>query len=165
MTTRSDLPRRLGGLLRAPANVAVHGTPGSGKSWVAARTVEYLRDEGIDTVRIDLSTVMSGKEVFTQLARISEHGEIVLDTHGAWKRARAEFERRTALLVVILDQFDRVLQFDDAQEFLLLLRELVHPCCQRNSPGVCLQGGPTLPQSTGVHSKVCAGPGRQQYRS
>ena len=126
MTTRANLPSRIGDLLRAPANVAVHGSPGSGKSWIANRTIEHLHDELVDTLRLDLSTVMSGREVFEQLAQDEGEAKGGLNTHGAWRRARAKLEGRKTPVVLVLDQFDRVLQFEDAQEFLLLLRELVH---------------------------------------
>ncbi|GAA5122711.1 hypothetical protein GCM10023339_41500 [Alloalcanivorax gelatiniphagus] len=77
-------------------------------------------------MRLDLSTVMSGREVFERLALDSSKEWHARSTRDAWKQARAQLEKRKSLTVLVLDQFDRVLQFEDGQEFLLLLRELVH---------------------------------------
>lgn len=130
MTTRVDLPKKVCALLTAPANVAIHGSPGSGKSWIADQVIDGLGRLrlSIRVIRIDLSTVMSGKDVFLEIAaRGSElTADQVSSVHDAWKAARGEVAGADIHTVLVLDQFDRVLRFDDAQEFLLLFRELVH---------------------------------------
>lgn len=130
MTVRGNFPARLARLLTAPANVAVHGSPGSGKSWIADRTIEHLKDAGSRTVRFDLSTSMSGAEVFRDLTEAVSGRDRAADTSDStrenWKRLRAVLSSQTELTVLALDQFDRVIHFPDSQQFLLLLRELLH---------------------------------------
>lgn len=132
MTTRGKLPEKIQRLLVAPANVALHGSPSSGKSWIADRTIDRLNSDGSRVVRIDLSTVMSGRTVFTEIAEVFAVGKSRRKAsedesiHDAWKSARRLLRETDRHVVLVLDQFDRVLAFDDAQEFLLLLRELVH---------------------------------------
>lgn len=130
MTVRSEFPERLARLLSAPANVAVHGSPGSGKSWIADRTIEKLESEGMRTVRFDLSTSMTGAEVFAELtAEVSGRDSVadILDsTRRAWKGLRAVLSGQKGPIVLALDQFDRVIHFPDSEQFLLLLRELLH---------------------------------------
>jgi len=136
MTSREALPAKVAALLRAPANVAVHGSPGAGKSWMSDRVIEELRLSPGDVIvcRLDLSTTRSGYEVFCEaLAALSTHnadspgpGARDGDIHGAWKDLRTLMPTLGAQVVFVLDQFDRVLHFEDAQQFLLLFRELVH---------------------------------------
>lgn len=142
MTVRSNLPSRVADLLQAPANVAIHGSPGAGKSWIADRVVEELTAREAQVVRLDLSTAMSGSDVFVQIVPEGSCDESVASTRAAWRLARTWLDQVGLPTVLVLDQFDRVLQFEDAQEFLLLFRELVHrpaslPCialiCSRRS--------------------------------
>ncbi|MET8232115.1 ATP-binding protein [Micromonospora sp. NPDC005298] len=133
MTSRMDLPERVRALLSAPANVAVHGSPGSGKSWISDRVIASFDGDGSRLIRVDLSTVKSGLELFAEIASLASHGPrceagtaTPPHTHAAWKAARQQIEQAGCRVILVLDQFDRVLHFDDGQEFLLLFRELVH---------------------------------------
>ncbi|SDZ19605.1 AAA domain-containing protein [Micromonospora pattaloongensis] len=133
MTSRKDLPERVRALLSAPANVAVHGSPGSGKSWISDRVIASLDGGGARLVRVDLSTVMSGLELFSEIATSTSQSlrreagtSLPPNTHAAWKAARLQIEQAGCHVILVLDQFDRALHFDDGQEFLLLFRELVH---------------------------------------
>ena len=129
MTARNQLPGKVADLLGAPANVAIHGSPGSGKSWMTDRVIPLL--EG-NIVRVDLSTVGSGASAFQQICRqclgspedpSSTRPESV---QTAWRELREAIAASPSHVFLVLDQFDRVLHFNDAEEFLLLLRELVH---------------------------------------
>lgn len=133
MTSRTDLPERVCALLSAPANVAVHGSPGSGKSWISDRVIATLRGDDACLIRVDLSTVMSGRELFAEIAIATSQGQrreagtsLPSSTHAAWKAARQQIVQAGCHVILVLDQFDRVLHFSDGQEFLLLFRELVH---------------------------------------
>jgi hypothetical protein len=130
VTVRRDFPARLARLLTAPANVAVHGSPGSGKSWIADRTIEQLAHVGNRTVRFDLSTSMTGAEAFAELtAEVSGRASAAdsfNSTRENWKRLRAVLSSQDGLTILALDQFDRVIHFPDSEQFLLLLRELLH---------------------------------------
>lgn len=132
MTTRGRLPGKVATLLRAPANVALHGSPGSGKSYITDRVVDLLEtDETTSVVRVDLSTTMSGAAVFQEVSSqlkfdVTASAAGSLDVHVAWREVRHGLSGFRCHVVLVLDQFDRVLQFCDAQEFLLLFRELVH---------------------------------------
>lgn len=136
MTTRGELPAKVCALLKAPANVALHGSPGSGKSWIGDRVIDCLGGPQGDehVIRLDLSIAMSGMDVFmtiVEAASATDHDVIELATesrtiHEAWKLARKSVADVEGKVVLVLDQFDRVLRFEDGQEFLLLFRELVH---------------------------------------
>lgn len=133
MTSRTELPGRIRALLTAPANVAVHGSPGSGKSWISDRTIAGLDGEASCVVRLDLSTVMSGRDLFEEISNgISEQlqqgsrSSKASTIHESWKSARERISTAGKQTILVLDQFDRVLHFEDGQEFLLLFRELVH---------------------------------------
>lgn len=133
MNSRAVLPDRLRTLLTAPANVAVHGSPGSGKSWIADRVIAELDLDTLRIVRIDLSTVKSGSELFAEVSgsipdakHRADAPPAELSTRAAWRSAREKISNSDKRVILVLDQFDRVLQFDDGQEFLLLFRELVH---------------------------------------
>lgn len=128
MSGRDGMPRKIMELVSAPANVAVHGSPGSGKSWMADRAVELLSDRKV--VRLDLSTVTSGAEALDLVAAMVRGGAAshlaTPNAHEAWREARRAIDAVGSPVVVVLDQFDRVLTFPDAEPFLLLFRELVH---------------------------------------
>lgn len=131
MTNRSDLPERVRALLAAPANVAIHGSPGSGKSWIGDQVERVLHSTSQPVIRVDLSTTSSGKEVFKELLdglNFTEKHSKSSDTtiRDVWRSVRSCLTSSNHRYVFLLDQFDRVLQFDDALEFLLLFRELVH---------------------------------------
>jgi len=136
MTSREAFPSKVAALLRAPANVAIHGSPGAGKSWMSDRVIDELglSPGEVMVCRVDLSTTRSGYEVFSEaLAALSTNsagspgpGVRDGDIHAAWKDLRTLISTLGAQVVLVLDQFDRVLHFDDAQQFLLLFRELVH---------------------------------------
>jgi len=131
MTDRKDIPERVRALLAAPANVAIHGSPGSGKSWIGDRVKQLLDDNEQPVIRIDLSTTSSGKEVFVELLLglncIDDHSKSPsASIRDVWRTVRSCLSSSDRHFVVLLDQFDRVLQFDDALDFLLLFRELVH---------------------------------------
>jgi hypothetical protein len=131
MTGRRNIPERVHSLLSAPANVALHGSPGSGKSWMGDRVKELLDDAHQSVIRVDLSTTSSGKDVFVELLlglsytddRFNSPSTTIRDV---WRKLRSCLTSSDQHVVLLLDQFDRVLQFDDALEFLLLFRELVH---------------------------------------
>jgi hypothetical protein len=133
LTSRTALPERVCALLAAPANVAVHGSPGSGKSWISDRVIAGLDSTAARIIRIDLSTVMSGRELFAEMVSMIAEGKQKradpteeLSIHAAWRIARKSITEAGVHVVLILDQFDRVLHFWDGREFLLLFRELVH---------------------------------------
>lgn len=127
MTSRAHLPERVRALLTAPANVAIHGSPGSGKSWIGDRVKLLLDDSEQSVIRVDLSTVPSGRDVFCEvLAGLGGDGAFPAPIRDVWRQVRTVLESSDRHFVVLLDQFDRVLQFDDALDFLLLFRELVH---------------------------------------
>ncbi|MCS5733773.1 ATP-binding protein [Herbiconiux daphne] len=131
MTDRRLIPDRVHALLSAPANVAIHGSPGSGKSWMGDRVKNLLDEAKQPATRVDLSTTMSGRDVFVELLRgsggdktdLSDPSTTIRDI---WRALRASLDGSDIHVVFVLDQFDRVLQFDDALDFLLLFRELVH---------------------------------------
>ncbi|MEY9853546.1 hypothetical protein ABH923_003224 [Leifsonia sp. EB41] len=131
MTGRSNLPERVRALLTAPANVAVHGSPGSGKSWIGDRVKGLLDSSDQAVIRVDLSTTSSGKEVFTELlVGLKCTGDPAKDASAsirhAWRGVQTYLTSSDRHVIFLLDQFDRVLQFEDALDFLLLFRELVH---------------------------------------
>ncbi|GAA4431511.1 hypothetical protein GCM10023169_36130 [Georgenia halophila] len=139
MTERAKLPGKVATLLRAPANVALHGSPGSGKSFISDKVVGLLTtDPTTSVIRVDLSTTMSGAAVFEEVRRQLEPDTAAAsyessNVHVEWRGIRAGLMGFQGHVVLVLDQFDRVLRFGDGQEFLLLLRELVHRpesiCC------------------------------------
>src|SRR5665811_165533 len=99
MTARGKLPGKVAALLSAPANVALHGSPGSGKSYITDRVIGHLAaDESISVVRVDLSTTMSGAAVFEEV-----HGQIgsgvtaapinSRSVHVAWRGLRDALSR------------------------------------------------------------------------
>jgi len=131
MTNRSDIPERVRALLAAPANVAIHGSPGSGKSWIGDQVERLLRSASQPVIRVDLSTTSSGMGVFNELLDglncTEEHSKSSSTAiRDVWRSVRSCLTSSNHRYVFVLDQFDRVLQFDDALEFLLLFRELVH---------------------------------------
>ncbi|MFB6608708.1 AAA family ATPase [Agromyces sp. NPDC056379] len=131
MTDRTDIPERVRALLTAPANVAMHGSPGSGKSWIGDRVTQLLDDSQQPVIRVDLSTTSSGKEVFVELLLGLNCGGDHIESSSAairdvWRSVRSCLTSSDQHFVFVLDQFDRVLHFDDALDFLLLFRELVH---------------------------------------
>lgn len=133
MTKRANLPQKVVSLLTAPANVAIHGLPGSGKSWMMDAVIALLSSGDTKIVRVDLSTTRNGAEVFEDMVRVltgdtvepSSDGRI-RDVNRSWRAARGNITDHRQHVVLVLDQFDRVLNFPDAQDFLLLFRELVH---------------------------------------
>lgn len=131
MTDRANTPQRVRALLTAPSNVAMHGSPGSGKSWVGDRVTQLLDEAGQSVIRVDLSTTSSGRDVFAELLVglncADDHSRTdTASIREVWRSVRACLTHSDQHFVVLLDQFDRVIHFDDAVDFLLLLRELVH---------------------------------------
>ncbi|TFC63095.1 ATP-binding protein [Cryobacterium sp. TMB1-7] len=131
MTARRNIPERVRALLTAPANVAIHGSPGSGKSWIGDRVKQLLDDTLQPVIRIDLSTTSSGKDVFVELLLglncAHDHSKSPsAAVRDVWRTLRSCLISSNQHFVFLLDQFDRVLKFDDALDFLLLFRELVH---------------------------------------
>ncbi|UUT36396.1 ATP-binding protein [Microbacterium elymi] len=131
MTDRAKTPERVRALLSAPANVALHGSPGSGKSWISDRVIHLLEDAGQPVIRVDLSTTSSGKDVLAELLVGLNCTDVRAHTdtgsiREVWRSVRTCLMQSDRHFVVLLDQFDRVVHFDDAVDFLLLLRELVH---------------------------------------
>lgn len=132
MTTRADLPGRIVALLSAPSNVALHGNPGSGKSWMGDQVVRLLQRSDHRCIQVDFSTARSGKDVFVDvledLGGTTADGASSTDAsiRDIWKALRNHLMTSTQHVILVLDQFDRVLHFADALDFLLLIRELVH---------------------------------------
>lgn len=131
MTSRADLPEKIRSLLVSPANVAVHGSPGSGKSWVGDQVVRLLQLDNERVVRVDVSTQTSGRGVFEELLHgLGEENDVsampCTSTREAWRGLRSALESSESHVVLYLDQLDRVVQFGDALDFLPLLRDLVH---------------------------------------
>jgi hypothetical protein len=131
MTDRANIPQRVRALLTAPANVALHGSPGSGKSWIGDRVNKLLDEAQQPVIRVDLSTTSSGRDVFTELlvglgCADNSSSSVSPSIREVWRSVRACLTSSDQHFVILLDQFDRVIQFDDALDFLLLFRELVH---------------------------------------
>ena len=133
MTTRSSFPAKMADLIAARANVALRGSPGSRKSWLIDQVHPLLAELGVTVAQIDLSTARNGRDVFQAIsAAISdepeasrlESGDLTLQE--AWRKTRTAVEGHPRLLVLLVDQFDRVIRFPDAQDFLLRFRELIH---------------------------------------
>lgn len=131
MTDRANIPERVRALLTSPANVAMHGSPGSGKSWIGDRVNQLLGETQQPVIRVDLSTTRSGRDVFAEIlvgleceddSSMSASASI----RDVWRAVRACLTASDQHFIILLDQFDRVIQFDDALDFLLLFRELVH---------------------------------------
>lgn len=134
MSQRADLVSRVSDALLLGANVAIHASPGAGKTWVADAVTADVRMRGLDVVRLDLSTLDNGAAVLTAAQagltkEKSAHDPMSLDlcsTHKAWRAFTGALTKQSTRTVLVLDQFDSVLDYPDALDFLKLLRELVH---------------------------------------
>ena len=128
MTGRITQVSRVGNLLGDRCNVALHAAPGVGKTWLADQVISHLGGESEKVVRVDVSVHADAAAVLHAVHnRIG--GEAVERTsvvRGAWNALREELTRRASPCIVVLDEFDEVLRFPDALEFLKLLRELIH---------------------------------------
>jgi len=133
MSTRSELVTRVADLLSSSSNVAIHASPGAGKTWVADAVTSDLTARGVEVIRLDLSTRSDGAGAMVDLTaklngkqslRAIESGSA--STYGAWDKLNSVLVSRTSKVVLILDQFDAVRDYPDAHEFLPLIRELIH---------------------------------------
>lgn len=126
----SAYKRRIDGMVRRSSgggNVALHGGPGAGKSYTASVLADTLWSQhGVRCVKFDLSTMTSGAQVFGSLAN-SLGADIgrSMNLHDAWVSLRATGEEAAHNRVVVLDEFDSVVNFPDSDLFLRHLRELV----------------------------------------
>src|SRR5450631_416779 len=132
MSTTVDLVERVAETLSLRCNVAIHASPGAGKTWIADAVSDILSAREIDLIRLDLSTRSDGAQILSDL-RIQLEGKPSksiatepLSTHVAWDNLNLVLKTRTSGVVVILDQFDAVLDYPDGLEFLRLVRELIH---------------------------------------
>lgn len=130
---RVDLVDRCCDLLRASSNVALHAPPGFGKSEVARLVRQNLSGEGTVVVNLSLATYGNGALAFeaiaAELAAASgfRHDYGGLGLHESWRAVNKLRDQSRALLVLCLENFDHVAQWDsyDAGEFLRHLRELL----------------------------------------
>jgi hypothetical protein len=133
MSTRSQLVARVADLLASSSNVAIHASPGAGKTWVADEVTSDLSARGVKVVRLDLSTRSDGAGAMADLtAKIDGKQSLPAietgspSTHGAWDKLNSLLVSRPSQVVLILDQFDAVRDYPDAHDFLPLIRELIH---------------------------------------
>ncbi len=114
---------RIVDFLEADFNVAVHSAPGAGKTWLADSISERVGGRSIR--RFDLSIESSGNAVFSALQG-AEGGELCSSIYQAYRSVRDQVEQTPASTVLVLDEFDSVVRWDDGLEFLKLLREIIH---------------------------------------
>ncbi|WP_370615693.1 ATP-binding protein [Mumia sp. Pv 4-285] len=131
MSTRTDQVARVAGLLGGRSNVAIHGAPGTGKTWLADSVVDSLRESEVQILRVDLSISHSGAEVFNELLATSEgerpsEDEDGVSVFGAWRRLREALVAAGRPTIIVMDEFDAVVRYADSVDFLRLSRELVH---------------------------------------
>ncbi|GAB2601714.1 ATP-binding protein [Kribbella endophytica] len=134
MSQRQILVHRITELLSDTCNVAIHAAPGAGKTWVADQVIVGLKQAEVKFVRIDLSTRASGASILRDLVNLvgltenhkSKHSAAEGDTYEAWGTLTAALLARTESVVLVLEQFDAVLDYPDGLDFLKLIRELIH---------------------------------------
>lgn len=134
MSQRQALVRRVTELLSNTCNVAIHAAPGAGKTWVADQVTLGLEQAELKFVRIDLSTRTSGAPILRDLVSLvdvkgktgAKGPAVEGDTYDAWGTLTAALLARTEGVVLVLEQFDAVLDYPDGLDFLKLIRELIH---------------------------------------
>lgn len=128
MSGRRAQVSRVSRLLSSHCNVALHAAPGTGKTWLADQVIESLDKDGDEVRRFDLSLYSSSLEFFCAVADQLNGAPPPedIDIHGAWRHVRSELLAHNGHVILVLDEFDAVVKFMDAAEFLPLFRELVH---------------------------------------
>jgi hypothetical protein len=127
MSDRGRQIERITQLLSDGLNTSLHGAPRTGKSWVADEVVRELRDRDVAVSRLDISAADCGKSVFEAMLQEVAHMVPMDGTiQQVWRDLRRVLTSRTDPLIIVLDEFDSVVRFDDALDFLRLLRELIH---------------------------------------
>jgi hypothetical protein len=137
---RASLRRRL---YEARSSAALIGLTRMGKSSLAREILEEAPG-GTRTGWVSLAEVRSGAEALKDILAIcppetalsttftsggSENGTPQIAIHDLYRRIRdalLRLGRSGGHLVVVLDEFDKIKHFQDAREFLNLLRELVY---------------------------------------
>lgn len=113
---------RIVNFLQSDFNVALHSAPGTGKTWLADSIVDHL--EGRRVMRFDLSVESSGEHVLRSLQ--VEPGTESQSIYHTYRLLRRELEDSADPTVLVLDEFDSVIRWDDGLDFLKLLREIIH---------------------------------------
>ena len=127
MSERASQIQRVSKLLRDGLNIALHGAPQTGKSWVTDAVILDLSDTAMPIVRFDMSLARNGADAFANVAsELKIKGKARGDVYDEWRQLRSGLAERTAPVRLVLDEFDAVVNYDDCQDFLRLLRELVH---------------------------------------
>lgn len=126
--SRQSQVARVANLLRDRCNVALHAAPGVGKTWLADQVIAHLGGESESVLRVDLSVHPDATAVLLAIHHSIGGGSLedVGDIHSAWRLLRERLTHLASSCTVVLDEFDEVLRFPDALDFLKLLRELVH---------------------------------------
>jgi len=133
MSTRSELVKRVADFLASSSNVAIHASPGAGKTWIADAVADDLSVRGLEVIRVDLSTRSDGAVVLSDLRAVIDReqhsrslGSEPPSTYEAWNMLNSVLVARKSKVVLILDEFDAVLNYPDGLDFLKLIRELIH---------------------------------------
>lgn len=128
MSERAAQIDRVAKLLTDGINVALHGAPRTGKTWISDEATLRVRDAELLVVRTDLSLASSGAGVFADLRQQFSDSEVgaEMTVHPEARALRKLLQNREKVVCVVMDEFDSVVRFADSLDFLRLLRELIH---------------------------------------
>lgn len=132
-------------VIAGAGSAAVIGIARIGKSSLAAEVLNRIDGCQRPAIWLDLSTYESAAAFFNDWAERlgGEHLQPAVSTHAAFRRLHKLLQAQTRAqggrLPVVIDEFDAVRGFNDASDFMRLLRELLYD-----------------PERTGVTAVLCS---------